>query len=155
MLQGMLIGLQPFTLERCHEFWKNYVSDPDMWEKSYIYGKESINKYFQSKVMDGSRRYFAICNNEKTMEVILLKYIDFDRRCGTMSIHFANDKYKNRGWGTEAEQLLVNYAFEELGLDTIYADCVHRNRRSQHVLEKIGFEYSHEDDVLRYYVLKR
>lgn len=155
MLQGKWISLQPYTLERCHAFWKEYVSDPAMWEWDYTYDQEAINSYYQKKVMDETRRFFAVCYNEKTVGEIQLKYIDFDKRCGTMSIAFANDQYKNHGWGTEAEQLLVKHAFEELGLDTVYADCVHRNKRSQHVLEKVGFQYMHEDDILRYYVLKR
>jgi len=149
-----MINLLTYTIERCHEFWKDYVSDFDMWDKSYIYDKEWVDQYYKSKVMDESRRFFAICHNEKTVGEIQLKYLDFKQNSGTMSIHFANDNYKNHGWGTEAERLMVNYAFKELGLCTIYADCVHRNIRSQHVLEKIGFVYSHEDAVLRYYVLK-
>lgn len=155
MFQGKLIALHPYTLERCHQFWKEYVSDPDMLEQSYTYDQDAISRYYQSKVMDKSRRFFAICHNEKTVGEVQLKYIDLEQGCGTLSIHFSNDNYKNRGWGTEAVRLLVDYAFEELGLHTVYADCVHRNKRSQHVLEKNGFIYSHEDDVLRYYTLKR
>lgn len=155
MLQGDLIALQPYTLERCHEFWKEYVPDPDMWEQGYAYDYEGINRYYQSKVKGKGRRFFAVCHNEKTVGEIQLKYIDPEQGCATLSIHFSNDEYKNRGWGTEAVRLLVNYAFEELGLHTIYADCVHRNKRSRHVLEKNGFAYLREDEALRYYVLKR
>lgn len=155
MLQGELIALQPYTLERCHEFWKEYVPDPDMWEQGYTYDHEGINRYYQSKAQDKSRRFFAVCHNERTVGEIQLKYIDAERGYGTLSIHFSHDKYKNRGWGTEAVRLLADYAFEELGLHAVYADCVHRNKRSQHVLEKNGFVYSHEDEALRYYVLKR
>jgi RimJ/RimL family protein N-acetyltransferase len=155
MLQGKLISLKPYTLERCHEFWREYVSDPDMWEKEYIYDKERADHYYQQKVMDKSRCFFAICYGEQTVGEIQLKYIDVEQGCGTMSIHFSNDQYKNHGWGTEAERLIVDFAFHELKLHTVYADCVLRNRRSQHVLEKVGFVYTHEDDVLRYYKLER
>lgn len=55
-----------------------------------------------------------------------------------MSIHSANDQYKNRGLGIEAERLIVDYAFNELGLYTLYADCVPRNLRSRHSPEKIN-----------------
>ncbi|MBE0600195.1 MAG: N-acetyltransferase, partial [Firmicutes bacterium] len=47
------------------------------------------------------------------------------------------------------------YGFRELGLTAIYADAVHRNAHSRHVLRKLGFVYTHEDDLLRYYVLPR
>lgn len=155
MLQGKLIALKPYTLERCHEFWSEYVSDPDMWEKEHTYDKDWVDQYYQQKVMDKSRRFFAICYGEKTVGEIQLKYINFEQGYGTMSIHFSNDKYKNHGWGTEAERLIVDIAFNELSLHTVYADCVLRNRRSQHVLEKIGFVCTHEDDILRYYKLEQ
>lgn len=155
MLKGNLISLQPYTLERCHAFWKDYISDPDMWYEPYTYDPQRVEEYYQKKVMDESRRFFAICHGDQTVGEIQLKYIDFEKRCGTMSIHFSCDKYKNRGFGTEAERLLVEYAFSELGLATVYADCVLRNARSQHVLEKNGFVYTHEDDILRYYRLER
>ena len=155
MPQGKLVALQPYTLERCHAFWKEYVSDPAMWEMAFTYDPQWVEQYYQKKVMDKSRRFFAICHGEQTVGEIQLKHIDFEKGCGTMSIHFSCDKYKNRGFGTEAERLLAEYAFSELGLSTVYADCVLRNTRSQHVLQKIGFVYIHEDDILRYYKLER
>ena len=56
------------------------------------------------------------------------------------------DCYKEKGYGTAVERTVLEYGFKELGLSIIYADVVLRNTRSQHVLEKIGFEYLHEDN---------
>lgn len=150
-----MITLEMYTLERCHEFWREYVSDYDMWEEDYIYEKEKVNEYYKSKVTDKSRRFFAICYEGNVVGEIQLKNIDSEHKHGTMSIHFSNNSYKNHGWGTEAEYLIIKYAFEELGLNKIYADTVIRNIRSQHVLEKNGFIYTHNDGVLNYYKLER
>lgn len=150
-----MITLEIYTLDKCHEFWKEYVSDYDMWEEDYIYDKEKVNKYYKSKVCDKSRHFFAICYQGKVVGEIQIKCIDLKDKHGTLSIHFSNNSYKNHGWGTEAEYLITKYAFEELGLDKIYADTVIRNTRSQHVLEKNGFIYTHNDGVLRYYKLER
>lgn len=148
-----LITLHPYTRELCHEFWRCYVADFDMLEKSYIYDEATTNRYFDKMSADESRRLFVICLEARAIGEIQLKRIDFEKGCATMSVHLANDTFKNRGYGTEAEQLIIAYAFHELGLHTLYADCVHRNKRSAHVLEKVGFTFTHEDDVLRYYVL--
>lgn len=59
--------------------------------------------------------------------------------------------HKNRGIGSTAIKLMLNYASESLNLNKIYADTIHRNSRSQFVLERLGFEYIKEDDVLKYY----
>ena len=150
-----MISLEMYTLEKCHEFWKEYISDYDMWKEDYIYDKEKVDKYYNTKVTDKSRKFFAICYEGKIVGEVQLKYIDLKHKHGTMSIHFSKNSYKNRGWGTEAEQLIIKYAFEKLRLNTIYADTVIRNTRSQHVLKKNGFIYIHDDEILRYYKLER
>lgn len=62
-----------------------------------------------------------------------------------------NDIFKGKGYGTEAIRLLIDYAINILGLKTIYADAVHRNYRSKHILGKLGFEHIYNDDDLAYY----
>lgn len=66
-----------------------------------------------------------------------------------------NDSVKNRGVGTQAETLALQYAFKELHLETIYADVLHGNTRSQHVLEKAGFQKIGEDHSYVYFYCKR
>lgn len=151
---GTAIDLLPYTIERCHEFWKDYVADYDMTHEEYNYDEDKVNKYYQVKVLDEDRKFFAICRNGKTIGEIQLKRIDFKDKHGIMSIVLSNNTHKNKGYGTEAERLLINYAFESLGLNTIYADTIIRNKRSQYVLEKLGFKQIDEDDVLIYYELK-
>ncbi len=150
-LMGEKIVLKPYTLERCHEFYKDYISDPAMTYDNYIYDKDEVDTYFQNKVLDTKRRFFAICYDNKVIGEIQLKRIDFERLCGTLSIHLVNDTVKGKGFGTEAEELLIEYAIKELGLHTIYADAIHRNNRSKHILEKLGFEHIYDDEALAYY----
>lgn len=154
VLRGEKIMLVPYTIERCHAFYKDYVADPAMTYDTYNYDKEKIDKYYQSKVLDTSRLFFAIChidNIEKTIGEIQIKRIDKEKLCGTLSIHLINDAFKGNGYGTEAQRLLIDYAINTLGLKIIYADAVHRNHRSKHILVKLGFEYLYDDDALTYY----
>ncbi len=152
---GEEIALRPYTAERCHAFWRDYIADPAMLSQPYIYDPREIERYYQVKVGDPARRFFAICHGEEVIGEIQLKRLDFEQRCGTMSVHLANDSFKGHGWGTRAEGLLLRYAFEELNLATVYADTIHRNARSQHVLEKLGFRHTGDDELLRYYQLTR
>ena len=73
--------------------------------------------------------------------------------CGTLSVCLVNDAFKSKGYGTEAEKLIIDYAINTLGLKTIYADAVHRNHRSKHILEKLGFKHLYDDEALAYYKL--
>lgn len=148
------VALKPYTMERCHEFWKTYVPDPAMWEGAFAYDEAWVERYYRGKVLAADRRFFAICHGEMTVGEIQLKRIDWETGCATLSIHLACDAYKNRGFGTRAEVLLIGWARDTLGLRTLYADCVLRNARSQHVLQKNGFIFAHEADGMRYYTLQ-
>jgi len=151
ILRGEKIVLAPYTIERCHAFFKDYVADPAMTYDTYTYNKGKVDRYYQNKVLDTSRIFFAICHNDKTVGEIQIKRMDKEKLCGTLSIHLVNDAFKEKGYGTEAQRLLIDYAINTLGLKTIYADAVHRNHRSKHILEKLGFKHLYDDDVLAYY----
>lgn len=42
----------------------------------------------------------------------------------------------------------IDYEFNKLGILTLYADAVLRNEISQYILERLGFIYTYEDDML-------
>lgn len=151
MLTQNKVTLVPYTLTRCHEVYKQYVPDPMMTYDLFTYEQEKVDRYYQIKVLDKSRQFFAIQFEDKIVGEIQLKYIDENEGHGTLSILITTDAYKNRGIGSTAIKLMLNYASESLNLTKIYADAIHRNSRSQFVLERLGFEYIKEDDVLKYY----
>lgn len=104
---------------------------------------------------DSSRIMFVITPSSKPIGELQLKQIDYDKKECTLSIHMQNDNFKGKGYGTKAEQLAIKYAFEELGMNTVNADTVKKNTRSQYVIEKVGFKFIKEDDCFKYYRIKR
>lgn len=76
----------------------------------------------------------------KPIGEVQLKQIDYGKKECTLSIHMQNDAVKGKGYGTKAEQLAIEYAFKELGMNAVNADSVKKNARSQHVMEKVGFK---------------
>ncbi|WP_426348600.1 GNAT family N-acetyltransferase [Alloiococcus sp. CFN-8] len=152
-VKGEKIVLVPYTKERCHDFFKDYVADSAMTYEVYAYDKEKVDIYYQNKVLDTSRLFFAIAFNDKTIGEIQIKRIDREKLCGTLSVCLVNDSHKGKGYGTEAEKLIIDYAINTLGFKTIYADAVHRNNRSKHILEKLGFKHLYDDEALAYYEL--
>ncbi|BCJ99468.1 GNAT family N-acetyltransferase [Anaerocolumna chitinilytica] len=155
VLKGKSITLTPYTSDNCHSFYRTYIADPMMTENIFVYNKEKTDTYYHNKVMDPTRIFFAISHEDSIIGEIQLKRIDFHNKCATLSIILSNDSVKNKGFGTEAEKLLIEYAFNQLDIETIYADAVHRNTRSRHVLEKIGFEHINDDEILTYYKLEK
>lgn len=150
------IKLVPMTRELWHNFYKNYKNDPDIFAENFhefSYDEDRVNDEFSKQMKDSTRVIFAICldNSSFPIGALKLKYIDKQKKECSMGISLVNDTVKNKGYGTEAEKLALQYAFEELGMNVVKADAILKNKRSQHVMEKVGFQYVGEDEMFRYY----
>lgn len=155
----MNICLFAMTKELCRRFFKNFAYDPDMFTdlsrfKPYSYSPEQADAHWQRQ-RDLNRVHLAVLLDEEPIGEIVLKNIDRSKRCCTMGIHLQNDNCKNQGYGTEAELQALEYAFIDMGLNTVYADALIPNRRSQHVLKKVGFQETHRDETFVYYICEK
>ncbi len=63
--------------------------------------------------------------------------------------------YKNKGIGSIAEKLALDYAFKTLKCKVIYANTLEQNTRSQCVLEKNGFCFLRNEDGYKWYIIER
>lgn len=149
------LKLKKMTRDLCHELYKNWENDPSIYGdmsafSPYVYRTESVDEYFDAKNIP-FRVLFAIMLDGIPIGELQLKYIDWLNLECTLSIHLQNDAVKGKGYGTQAERLAVQYAFNELEMKTIHADAILKNTRSQHVLEKVGFQLVGEDDAFKYY----
>ena len=155
----MNICLFAMTKELCRRFFENFAYDPDMFTdlsrfKPYSYSPEQADAHWQRQ-RDLNRVHLAVLLDEEPIGEIVLKNIDRSKRCCTMGIHLQNDSCKNQGYGTEAELQALEYAFIDMGLNTVYADALILNRRSQHVLKKVGFQETHRDKTFVYYICEK
>ncbi len=153
------ISLRVMTRELCHELFRSWENDPDIYMdmalfKPYRYDEAAVNRYFDAK-QSPSRVLLAIMKDSAPVGEIQLKQIDRERGECTLSIHMQNDACKGRGYGTCAERLALQYAFGTLGMAAVNADVVVKNTRSQHVLEKVGFQFVKEENGFRYYRCER
>lgn len=155
LLRGEKVYLATCTVELWHEFYKSYVADPMMDATPYTYNFERIEKAYYSRTEDVTRLYFAILHEDKVIGQIYLKHMDQRAKSTEFGIALINDSAKGKGYGTEAIRLLIDYAFHTLGFEIILADSVLRNTRSQHVLEKVGFQFTHDGTVFKYYKLEK
>ena len=90
--------------------------------RPYVYDEVAVNRYFDAKGQDASRRLFAIMLGDTVVGELQLKQIDHDKKECTLSIHMQNDAVKGKGYGTQAERLAVKIAFDELGMAAVNAD---------------------------------
>lgn len=149
------IRLCKMTKELCRAYHQDFAFDPDIFMdmthfSTYHYSQQHADAHWQRQ-HDLRREHLAILLNDTVIGEIVLKNIDQEKKCCTLGIHLVNDSVKNKGFGTRAEILALQYAFNQLEMNTVFADAILKNTRSQHVLTKVGFEETHADDSFRYY----
>lgn len=152
------IYLKEMTYEMYHMFFKRYVNDKDLYlDKKdfyeYVYTKERVNQYIQKQI-DKKRIVLAIMYDDNIVGEIKISDIKENESC-SFGITMINDAYKGKGIGTQAELLLVDYVFNILDIPVLYADAIITNVRSQHVLEKVGFNCIGEDEIKKYYKIEK
>uniref|UniRef100_UPI0040575A10 GNAT family N-acetyltransferase n=1 Tax=Acetatifactor sp. TaxID=1872090 RepID=UPI0040575A10 len=153
------LSLEPMTLDLCHKYFKYFENDCAVYLdterfKSYVYNVEKVNIYFDSQNTD-DRIVFMIMRDGEPIGEVKLKDIDEIKKECSLGIHLQNESVKGQGIGTIAEKMALDYAFENLDMTKVNADVLHKNKRSQHVLEKVGFRFIREDDTFKYYVIER
>ena len=159
----MDIELMPMTRERMHEMYQGFSLDPSIFadmtlyeqNKDYVYDPQKVDALFDMRNGEEGSIAFAVMLGNAVIGEAGLRHFSADTRECELSIHLQNDAVKGRGYGTQAERLAIDYAFDVLGAESVFAESLVKNERSQHVLEKLGFRYLGEDDGFRQYRLER
>ncbi len=154
----MQLRLQPMERALLHEYYRGFTSDPALFMDmsrfhEYVYSPQQVDAYYDGLRAQPDREDFLILLDGAPIGEIALKHIDEAAGRCELSIHLQNDAAKNRGFGMQAERMMLSYAFRERGMKTVLADSVLKNRRSQHILEKLGFQQVGQDDTFLYYQL--
>ena len=154
----IFVSLRPMTAEMYHAYYKEYQNDPDLYiDKSkctpFVYSPEWVNSYIQRQI-SRNRKCFAIMLEDEMAGEIIIKNI-VPGKSADLGICMKNAHYKDRGIGTQAERLAINYVFYEMDIPLLYADSILTNTRSQHVLEKVGFRLLREEGDFKYYSIER
>lgn len=134
------------------------INDPDtemmLGGSSWPVSEAEQLKWFehQEKSRDILRCIVALQENSKAIGTIILSDIDQKNATGHIHIKMSKDGGRGKGYGTDAVNTMVQYAFEELRLNCIYANILSYNEASIKLFERCGFK---RDGVLRQRVFKR
>ena len=134
------------------------INDPEtekmLGGSSFPVSLEGQEKWIQSQIgrQDVLRCVVALKENiESGLGTVILSDISYKN--GVAQIHIKMDKRHGRGkgYGTDALNAMLDYAFNEMRLNCIYAEVLEYNHISQKLFEKCGF---HRDGFLRSRVFK-
>lgn len=134
------------------------INDPDtemmLGGSSWPVSEAEQLKWFehQERSRDVLRCIVALKENGKAIGTIILSDIDQKNATGHIHIKMSKDGGRGKGYGTDAVNTMVQYVFEELRLNCIYANILSYNEASIKLFERCGFK---RDGVLRQRVFKK
>ncbi len=146
-LKGSTVYLRALEPEDL-EFIYTIENNESVWEVSNTqtpYSRFLIRQYLENAhqdIYEAKQLRLAICLND-TFEVVgLIDLFDFDpknNRAG-VGIVISSETNRNSGIGSEALQLVINYAFNQLQLHQLYAKIGSDNEISLQLFTKFGFQ---------------
>lgn len=138
-----LRALEPEDLE----FVYQVENDQTMWHVSNA--QTPCSRYFirrylenaQQDIYEAKQLRLAICKNGQFSAIGLIDLFEYDpknRRAG-IGIIIGTSEQRNKGIGSEALKLLIDYAFGPLNLNQLFANIDVDNEASLNLFSKFGF----------------
>jgi diamine N-acetyltransferase len=146
-LKGQHIYLRALEPEDL-EFVYQLENDESVWEISQTqtpYSRFLIRQYLdnaQQDIYEAKQLRLAICKNDSFQAIGLIDLFDFDpknKRAG-IGILIQNEENRLKGFGRQALELLIHFAFERLEVHQLYANIATTNEASIALFTTFGFE---------------
>jgi RimJ/RimL family protein N-acetyltransferase len=170
LLTGKLIELAPIDLENDLAIWEKWNRDSDYQRllddcPANQSSATMIKDWFEKDDFNGTLFMIHTLDEHKTIGFIELRGYDWVARNAWVGIAIGDSEYRNKGIGTEAMALMLNFAFRTQNLHRVNLCVFDFNKRAIHCYEKSGFKYEgtereciykddHRWDVLNMGVLK-
>lgn len=121
--------------------WRN----KDIVRSHFIYqepftAKGHIN-WIRTQIEPGHVVQFIICEKADNRDVgsVYLRDIDRERGSAEYGIFIGEEDALGKGYGTQAAELVITYAFEKLKLQSVFLRVFADNARARKSYEKAGF----------------
>jgi len=141
MLQGKLVRLR--APERGDiPIFVSWFNDPETTQfllRGPPMGMEEEERWYSDLLKDDDRVFCIETLDGKLIGNIGVMHLDWTNRKAEIGVMIGEKGYWNRGFGSEAIGLLLNYMFEELNLERISLYCDETNLRAQRCYQKCGF----------------
>lgn len=121
----------------------------------YPYPKDGAIKYIRNstELMKKGLSYELAIRLRSTGELIgVMAILKIDKKNRNAELgYWITKRYWNSGFAAEAGCKVLEFGFDILNLERMYAKCVFENNASKKVMEKIGMEY---EGKMRHEILK-
>lgn len=125
-----------FLTENNELFWE--VSSTQVPFSKHLL-KQYINNAHQD-IYEAKQYRFVICNSTN-MPIGMIDLFDFNPQHNRVGIGILLlPQYENKGYATDALELVIDYAFQYLNIHQLYANITSENKKSIALFEKLNFK---------------
>lgn len=123
-----------------YEFLVRNLNDPKVRHAGYETVRAPVSEDdLATKVESDDTHTFLVSRERTPVGSASIKNIDLRGRKAEVSYWITPDE-QGKGYATDAADLCLTHAFDELGLHKVWARTVGDNEASKRVLEKLGFQ---------------
>ena len=129
-----------------YHLYARWYSDEEIWRLTSWAAEpmqpEAVERLFEEREKSSVEDSFAIHRegDEEPLGVISLMNISEANVSADLSVIIGDEEHRDKGLGTEAIRLIVNYAFEDLDLERVNLSVFDFNEPAISSYEKIGFK---------------
>ena len=143
-LQGENIYLAVLERQDCKKLYEDFEYDFENPAEPLYIGQslEKSDEWFDEiQKLQGKEniRLGIFLNDGTVIGDVALQSIDDKNRSCSIGMGMSKLEYRNKGYGKEAVKLILEYGFNNLGMERITASTLEINISAQKSLEKSGF----------------
>lgn len=143
-LVGESIYLSPRNMEDVEKYTKyfNDFETTDYTGRSGVLLTLEEEKEYLANTFNSKQYFFSIIKleNDEMIGTVSLEDVNFIDRIATLGIFIGEKEERNKGYGTEAIKLLLDYSFNYINLNNIKLDVMEFNERAIQCYKKCGFK---------------
>ena len=102
--------------------------------------QDVIKKYLEDNSSPEATFAIVTIENDKMIGTVGLENVNSINRTATLGIFIGDKDYRDKGYGTEAIRLILEYGFKYLNLHSIRLDLLAVNERAHKCYLKCGFK---------------
>jgi RimJ/RimL family protein N-acetyltransferase len=159
-IKGKRIYLVALEREHCSELYRTEEYDfENITDRLYI--GQSLEKsddwYEDIQKRQGSEniRLGIFLYDGTVIDDVALQHLDWQNRKCDLGMGIAKIANRSKGYGKEAVGLMLEFAFNNLGLERVEANTYEPNIAAQQLLEKMGFILEGRERKSVYFAGKR
>lgn len=140
--RGKVVSLEPFSFNRCKEFYQLYLASKPEWEKFLVLHFSNLddakNFIAQQYNNDKFTGYFVV--NNETRKLLGFIIGDELNSCSIIRTRATGSAYKHQGYGYEATQLF-EAIMRKAGYESVILYVDAENKLSRELLQRDGYQY--------------